>query len=107
MASPSEKNSFVSSLYNLHYACSLRANDGYLTSDQRNLFITAVIYFNSDIGKAAGVSFDPIPSNIVSIAMKEIQEAIRATGVAHDDPTVQLAAKELWDAKLAVDNVLC
>ena len=106
MATPSEKTDFIGSLYQLHQACNAKANDGALTNDQRSVFITALIYLNSDIGKAWNRDFSPIPSDLVAIAIQEVRQAIIATTAAHDDSTVHIAAKELWDANTAIDHVL-
>lgn len=106
MATANEKEAFVNSLYKLHQACNAKANDGGLTSDQRSIFITAILYLNSDLGKAWNRDFSPIPSELVEISVRENIQAISATHAAVDDSTVQYAAKELWDANTAIDNVL-
>lgn len=106
MATPTEKTDFIGALYQLHQACNSKANDGALTTDQRSVFITALIYLNSDIGKAWNRDFSPIPSNLVHFAIQEIIQATAATTTAHDDSSVQIAAKELWDANTAIDHVL-
>lgn len=106
MATPTEKTDFINSLYQLHQACNSKVNDGGLTTDQRSVFITALLYVTSDIGKAWDRDFNPIPSNRVRIAIQETVQASAATAAAHDDPTVQIAAKELWDANTAIDHVL-
>ena len=106
MATLDEKTEFIHSLYQLHQACTAKANDGSLTSDQRSVFLTAVIYLNSDIGKAWNRDFSPIPSNLVHFAIKEIIQAVAATSAAHNETTVHIAAKELWDANTAIDQVL-
>ncbi|UVL21740.1 hypothetical protein LOY44_12860 [Pseudomonas sp. B21-044] len=106
MATPNEKEAFINSMYKLHQACNAKANDGGLASDQRSVFITAILYLGSDLGKAWNRDFSPIPSELVEIAVKEIIQAISATHAAVDDSSVQVAAKELWDANTAIDNVL-
>ena len=106
MATPAEKNAFINSLYNFHQACDSKANDGALTTDQRSVFITEIIYLNSDIGRTWNRDFEPIPSNLVQHALLEIAEGISATKQARDDSTVRIAAKELFDANKAIDDVL-
>ncbi|MDZ4338489.1 MAG: hypothetical protein U1A62_32945 [Pseudomonas sp.] len=106
MASSNEKENFINALFKLHQACNSKANDGGLTADQRSVFITAVIYVNSDIGKSWNRNFSPIPSDLIKHALNEIIQAISATQAANDDATVLIACKELWDANTAIDHAL-
>lgn len=106
MATTKERDDFVNALFQLHQACNAKAKDGRLTDDDRSVFMTAIIYLNSDLGKAWSRDFAPIPSSLVKEAIKEIIQAIAATKAAVDTQTVQVAAKELWDANTAIDNAL-
>jgi len=106
MAKPSEKQAFIDALYELQQTCNSKSNDGTLTEDQRSVFITASIYLTSDIGRACDKDFSPVPSDKVQSAIQEVKQATTATSAAHDDFSVQVAAKDLWDANTAIDLVL-
>lgn len=106
MATSTEKDAFISSIYKLIQACNTKANDGKLTDDQRAPFFTASLFFNSRLGSALLRDFSPIPSDLVLTAINEISQAASATSAAANDSTVQIATKELWDAATAINNAL-